>query len=510
MLSRIKLIVFVCIVLCMVLQVLVFGLQFQRSQLEFDRKRLDALAEFLSRGGVEGISQSDAPQLKGLIESLGFTQQLDVACIIGENNTVVAWYSSDVSAGTNLDCDLRLFENDPEKFLLLQVPVIHDGVGVGRIILVARADRSVSAALKAIQSSLPFAVLAVVVVCFVGIVFCNFYLKDFKDLVWLSRAYLRGEIASFPESHLPDIASIAQALNSASRRVSDMEVSLRNAIKDEEEASKVKSEFLANMSHELRTPLNGVIATTSLLAETPMSLEQQTFVNTISLSSDALLAVVDEFLDISRLEVRSIQLHEEPLDLLSLCYDVSKLLAEGLDSSKVSLVLDMDYQMYPFLLGDEKRIRQVLNNIVCNALKFTEEGHVYIGLRCHRYSKTHSTVEFVVRDTGVGIKEQNLNRIFDKFSQVDMWSTRSRGGVGLGLAICRHLVNLMGGAISVSSEVGRGSQFRVRITLRNVEPDGQAYSFPDLGNHAVCLIEPNYHLRVVLANQLQTVSGINV
>ncbi len=442
--------------------------------------------------------------------SLDKDKSLDVACIIDANDSVLAAYSPNGSHDSKLDCNLRTFQNASNAHLLSETQVVVRGETIGKIVLVADVKRSTKTTFSSLQSALPFVLLAAVLVSFVCVSLCNYALKSFHDLVWLSRAYLKGEVLSFPDSASSDVASIGKALNYASRRVTDMEVSLRNAIKDEEEASRVKSEFLANMSHELRTPLNGVIATTSLLADTPLSLEQQSFVKTISLSSDALLAVVDDVLDISRLEVRSIQLHEEPLDLLALCYDVCKLLAEGQDSNRVGFVLVMDYQMNTFLLGDEKRIRQVLNNLICNALKFTEEGHVYVGLRCHRYSKSHSTVELVVRDTGVGIKEQNLSEIFDKFSQVDMSSTRSRGGVGLGLAICRHLVNLMGGAISVKSEAGQGSQFQVRITLRNIKPIGSTYKFPDLSNHAVFLVEPNYHLRILLANQLQSLSGINV
>jgi signal transduction histidine kinase len=232
-----------------------------------------------------------------------------------------------------------------------------------------------------------------------------------------------------------------------------------------ESAAKAKSEFLAIMSHEIRTPMNGVIAMADLLLETELTEDQKDYAETIHKSGNALLLIINDILDLSKMESGKMELMEEPFDL-SLCI-AETLDLFSVDSRKKSIELtqSLDEAIPDQLFGDVTRLRQIFINLVGNAVKFTDSGQIIVNARIKTSYEDSLEIEFTVSDTGIGIDEESIGSLFRPFSQVDSSMTRKYGGTGLGLAICKSLVELMNGTIGVKSNEGPGTTFVFTVLL---------------------------------------------
>ena len=234
-----------------------------------------------------------------------------------------------------------------------------------------------------------------------------------------------------------------------------------------ESATRAKSAFLATMSHEIRTPLNAVIATASLLEQTPLTEEQRELVDVIKKGGDSLLSVVSDVLDFSKIEADKLELDSHPFDVRSLMSDTVALVERSAAAKGLQVQADIDPNFPRWVLGDINRLRQVLLNLLSNATKFTERGRIAFSATVQPLDDDDGrvTLTISVSDTGVGIPKDRLLRVFEPFTQADSSTTRRFGGTGLGLAISQHLIRLMGGTLRVTSDVGEGSTFTITLPV---------------------------------------------
>ena len=271
-----------------------------------------------------------------------------------------------------------------------------------------------------------------------------------------------------------------------------------------ESADKTKSDFLATMSHEIRTPMNGVLGMTELLMNTKLEANQRRFVETVRNSGTALLNIINDVLDFSKIEAGRLELEHIGFDMRELIEELGLIFAEQAHKKGIELIYAIPAETPTACIGDPNRLRQILTNLVGNALKFTEHGEVVLRVETKAETEEDVVLRFDVRDTGIGIPPEQLERIFDSFSQADSSVTRHYGGTGLGLTISKQLIELMDGQIGVNSTPGVGSTFWFNVHLRKGKAASE--SIQEARRHLqgmrVLIVDDNATNREILHHQL--------
>ncbi len=303
------------------------------------------------------------------------------------------------------------------------------------------------------------------------------------------------------------VASRTSELSLAKGELEETVRDLETALVAAEAASKAKSEFLSTMSHEIRTPMNGILGMTELLLNTGLKERQRHFADTILRSADSLLSIINDILDFSKIEAGKLELEEHIFDLRELIEDASEMMAERAQAKGLELIPVFVGPLPIAVKGDSTRLRQVLVNLVANAIKFTNSGEVVVRVEEMAAAGEKRTFRFAVEDTGIGVSPDQKEHIFDLFSQADNSTTRKYGGTGLGLSISRQLVELMGGEIGVDSEPGRGSVFWFTLTFTCRPDSGERYidtKRDNLLGMRLLIVDDNATNRDILTSQVRS------
>ena len=381
------------------------------------------------------------------------------------------------------------------------------------------ADDHLSADIKAIVFQ--HLLLGLVLIC-AGIVIAwvlgQYFVRPIKRLVRATEDLTEGQFNFVPlASRNDEIGNLTDAFGVMSRTLGEKTVELettnqrlRAEVRERKvlegellqardaavEASRAQSLFLSSVSHELRTPMNAIIGSTDLLSRTQVTSRQQEYLQITQRAGETLLDLINDTLDLAKVEADQLRLEKIEFDLLEIIHDTAQLLAVRAEEKNLELICRIKPDVPPTLIGDPVRLRQVITNLLSNAIKFTEEGQVVLEVQIQQAAAEPGSLLFQVSDTGVGIPHQNLESVFFPFTQVDASTTRQYGGTGLGLAICRQLVQLMGGRIWVESELGIGSTFyfTAQFETQHKEVDEEIVSgspFRDLSGLKALVVDDN-------------------
>jgi len=330
--------------------------------------------------------------------------------------------------------------------------------------LLLKRKLSAEKAIKSVKLIVVFGTVAILLLAGILSVYIYSYIaKSLEQLVATTRRIALGDF-----DH-PVIMNSNDEFSTLGQSFNLMSKSLKESIETMESAVKVKTEFLANMSHEIRTPMNGILGMLTLLEDTNLNKQQIEYIESIRSCGDGLLVVINDILDISKLEAGKLELEQQTFDLRLMVNETCYLLDAMASQKGITISISIDNKLPKYLVGDRLRIRQILLNLLSNAIKFTNQGTVQLNVALNSLSEGDCSLMIEVIDQGIGIAAEDLDKLFKPFSQVDTSTTRLYGGTGLGLIICAQLIKQMGGNISVKSKQGQGSIFSLTLSLAVAE-----------------------------------------